>query len=148
MSTHLDSSFIIVIDRAGHNVGGGVGLRDALMVMRLLGGVLLHVVDGGEGGAGGAEHGEVAGVGVGVKGGRGVEEGIAGGEEGGGPQLCAPPQLVNVILKLLQLLKVRGLKGGGVKEGGAGGSWKQKKHDDEMKTSTQAARSEVSIKTG
>ncbi len=77
-----------------------------------------------------------------------MEEGVTGGEEGGGPQLGAPPQLVNVILKLLQLLKVRGLQGGGVKEGGAGGSWKQKKHDEERKTSTQAARSEVSIKTG
>ena len=127
MGTHLDSSFIIVIDRAGHDVGGGVGLRDALMVLGLLGRGLLHVVDGCEGGAGGSEHGEVAGVGVGVEGGRGVEQGVTGRQEGRGPQLGAPPQLVNVILKLLQLLKVSGLKGSRVKEGGAGGSWKNKK---------------------
>ena len=62
-----------------------------------------------------------------MEGGGGVEQGVAGGEEGGGAELGTPPQLVNVILKLLKLLKVRGLKGGGVKEGGTGGSWKKKK---------------------
>ena len=42
------------------------------MVRQLLG-VLLDVGHGGEGGAGGSEHGEVAGVGVGVEGEGGVE---------------------------------------------------------------------------
>ena len=68
-TTHLDSSFIIVIDRAGHNVGGRVGFRDVVVVRRLLG-VLLDVSHGGKGGAGRPEHGEVAGVGVGMEGGR------------------------------------------------------------------------------
>ena len=124
MGTHLDSSFIIVIDGAGHNVGRRVGLRGAV-VMRLLGGVLLGG-DGGEGRPGGAEHGEVSRVGVGVKSGRGVQQRVAGGEEGGAPQLRGPPQLVNVILELLQLLEVGGLQGGRVQEGGTGGSWKKK----------------------
>ena len=62
--------------------------------------------DGGEGGPGGAEHGEVARVGVGMKSGRGVKQGVARREEGGGSELCTPPQLVNVTLKLLKLLKV------------------------------------------
>ena len=85
MGTHLDSSFIIVIDRAGNDVGGRVGLRDALMVLRLLGRGLLHVVDGCEGGAGGSEHGEVAGVGVGVEGGGGVSgREVCPAESGGG----------------------------------------------------------------
>ena len=110
MGTHLDSSFIIVIDGAGHNVGRRVGFRGAV-VMRLFGGVLLGG-DGGEGRPGGAEHGEVSRVGVGVKSGRGVKQRVAGGEEGGGSQLCAPSQLVNVTLKLLKLLKVSRLKGG------------------------------------
>ena len=81
MSTHLDSSFIIVIDGAGHNVGRRIGFRGAV-VMRLLGGVLLGG-DGGEGGPGGAEHREVASVGVGVKSGRGVKQRVARGEEWG-----------------------------------------------------------------
>ena len=110
MSTHLDSSFIIVIDGAGHNVGRRIGFRGAV-VMRLLGGVLLGG-DGGEGGPGGAEHREVASVGVGVKSRRGVKQRVAWREEWGGSELCTPPQLVNVTLKLLKLLKVSGLKGG------------------------------------
>lgn len=51
-----------------------------------------------------------------------MKQRVAGGEEGGGSQLCASPQLVNVTLKLLKLLEVSRLKGGGVKEGGTGGS--------------------------
>ena len=79
--------------------------------MRLLRGILLSG-DGGEGRPGGAKHGEVSRVGVGVKSGRGVQQRVAGREEGGGSQLCAPPQLVNVTLKLLKLLEVSRLKGG------------------------------------
>ena len=98
------------------------------MVRRLLRrGVLLDVGHGGEGRAGGPEHGEVAGVGVGVKGGGGVEKGICGRKGKGGSQFRTSSQLVNVILKLLKLLKVSGLKGGRVKEGGTGGSWKREK---------------------
>ena len=41
-----------------------------------------------------------------------MKQGVAWGEEGGGSELCTPPQLVNVTLKLLKLLKVSGLKGG------------------------------------
>ena len=55
-----------------------------------------------------------------------MKQGVARREEGGGSELCTPPQLVNVTLKLLKLLKVSGLKGGRVKEGGTGGSWKKK----------------------
>ena len=91
------------------------------MVRRLLG-VVLDVGHGGEGRAGGPEHGEVAGVGVRVEGGGRVEQGICGGKGKRGSQFRTSSQLVNVILKLLKLLKVSGLKGGGVKEGGTGGS--------------------------
>ena len=120
-TTHLDSSFIIVIDRAGHNVGGRVGFRDVIVMGRLLG-VFLDVGHGGEGRPGGPEHGEVSGVGVGMEGGGRVEQGIGWGKRKGGSQFRTSSQLVNVILKLLKLLKVSGLKGGGVKEGGTGGS--------------------------
>ena len=121
-TTHLDSSFIIVIDRAGHNVGGGVGFRGVAVVVRRLLGVLLDVGHGGEGRTGRPEHGEVAGVGVGMKGGGRVEQRVCWGKGKRGSQLRTSSQLVNVILKLLKLLKVRGLKGGRVKEGGTGGS--------------------------
>ena len=121
-TTHLDSSFIIVIDRAGHDVGGGVGFRDVAVVVRRLLGVVLDVGHGGEGRAGGPEHREVAGVGVGMEGGGGMEQRVCRRKGKGGSQLRTSSQLVNVILKLLKLLKVSGLKGGRVKEGGTGGS--------------------------
>ena len=61
--------------------------------------------DRSEGGAGGSEDREVSSL-LGVEGGGGVEEGVLGREEWRGPQLCRPPQLVDVILELLQLLQV------------------------------------------
>ena len=51
-----------------------------------------------------------------------MEKGVCGGKGKGGSQFRTSSQLVNMILKLLKLLKVSGLKGGGVKEGGTGGS--------------------------
>ena len=51
-----------------------------------------------------------------------MEQGVGRGKGKGGSQFRTSSQLVNVILKLLKLLKVSGLKGGGVKEGGTGGS--------------------------
>ena len=51
-----------------------------------------------------------------------MEQGICWGKGKGGSQFRTSSQLVNVILKLLKLLKVSGLKGGRVKEGGTGGS--------------------------
>lgn len=80
LGTHLDPCLVVVIDRAGHHVGPGVGLRPALDLLGVL-------ADGGEGRAGGPEDGEVPGL-LGVEGGGGVEEGVAGGEEGRGPELC------------------------------------------------------------
>ena len=98
LGTHLDPCLVVVIDRAGHHVGPGVGLGPAQDLLGVL-------ADGGEGRAGGPEDGEVSGL-LGVEGGGGVEEGVLGREEWRGPELCRPPQLVDVILELLQLLQV------------------------------------------
>ena len=57
-----------------------------------------------------------------MEGGGRVKQGVGRRKGKGGSQFRTSSQLVNVILKLLKLLKVSGLKGGGVKEGGTGGS--------------------------
>ena len=113
--THLDASLVIIVDGAGHHVGPGVRLQHRLALLGVF-------ADWSEGGAGGAEDWEVAGL-LRVEAGGGVEERVAGREEGGWPELCRPPQLVDVILQLLQLLQVSGLQGSGVQQGRAGSAW-------------------------
>ena len=75
LGTHLDPCLVVVIDRAGHHVGPGVRLQHRLALLGVF-------ADWSEGGAGGAEDWEVAGL-LRVEAGGGVEERVAGREEGG-----------------------------------------------------------------
>ena len=126
--THLDAGLVVVIDGAGHHVGGGLGLGGVVRVL----GVLAH---GGEGRARGPEHREVSRglacrveAGRGARGRRGRQQRAARRQEGRGhgarrgAQLRGPPQLVDVVLQLLQLLQVRGLQCCRVKQRGARGA--------------------------
>ena len=103
---YLDMGLVIIINGAGDNIWWWLRFGSVESLLAVF-------VDGCEGWTWGAEHREVSWTsssGALVDGGGGVEQGVARRQEGRAPHLCGPPQLVNMVLQLLQLLKMSWLQ--------------------------------------